>query len=249
MVVGKALDLSYPVADLLPTDPEAAGQVGAEVSLKEIARRLGVVVDGRVVKAGPLAVRPLGGVGDQRVDMNLGISGARGAVAEACGEEAVALDELGICSAPRPARLTLKVVERSAQSAFGRGGDGGAGLPVAERPEQRGRLRDREGEIEAGDSASAADRTQAQRLARSRVAAGQHRGQLVGFDHPVQAELLCRVTEPLALGLALAGVVVLSAFGHLVEVVALLSYAELAYREHPPPLSNGKRFCPGQFQN
>src|SRR4029077_12966084 len=135
-------------ADLLPTDPEAAGKIGAEVSLKEIARRLGVVVDGGGVEPGPLAIRSLGRVGDQRVDVNLGISGARGAVAKACGKEAVALDELGVCSAPRPTRLTLEVVERSAQSAFGRGGGGGAGLRVPERPEQRGRLGNGEGEIE-----------------------------------------------------------------------------------------------------
>jgi hypothetical protein len=176
MIVGKAFDLGDAVADLLPTDPEAAGQIGAEVSLKEVARRLRVVVDRRVVEPGPLAVRPLGRVGDQGVDVDLGISGAGGAVAEACGEETIALDELGVCSAPGPTRLPLEVVERGAQGTFGRGGDGGAGLRVPERPEQRGGLRDREGEIEAGNGAPAADCAQAQRLAGRRVAAGEHRG-------------------------------------------------------------------------
>jgi hypothetical protein len=86
MIVGEALDLGDAVADLLPADPEAPGQIGAKVSLKEVARRLGVVVDRRVVKAGPLAVRPLGRVGDQGVDVDLGIASAGGAVAEACGK-------------------------------------------------------------------------------------------------------------------------------------------------------------------
>jgi hypothetical protein len=77
--------------------------------------------------------------------------------------------------------------------------------------------------------------------------AGQHRRQLIGLHRAVEAKVLGRVAEPLPLGLSLAGVVVLSAFGDLVEVVALLSYAELANREHPPHLSNRRRFCPGQF--
>jgi bifunctional DNA-binding transcriptional regulator/antitoxin component of YhaV-PrlF toxin-antitoxin module len=46
------------------------------------------------------------------------------------------------------------------------------------------------------------------------------------------------------LALALAGVVVLSAFGDLVEVVALLSYAELAYREHHSLRPRRRRSAP-----
>jgi hypothetical protein len=88
MLVGEALDLGDAVADLLPADPEAAGQLGAQVGLEDVAGGLGVVVDRRVVEAGPLAVRPLGRIGDQDVDVDLGASGAGGAMAETCGEEA-----------------------------------------------------------------------------------------------------------------------------------------------------------------
>ena len=65
-----------------------------------------------------------------------------------------------------------------------------------------------------------------------RVAAGQHRGQLVGLDLAVEAEVRGGAADPVALGLALAGVVVLGAFGDLLGVVALLADAELPDREH-----------------
>src|SRR5665811_53364 len=249
MRVVKAADLGDAVADFPPARTDALSQLLAELGLEDVARRLGVFVDRRVVEAGPLAVRPLGGVGDEGVDVNLGIAIPRRAMAVASGEEAVAPDELGVGPAPRPASLPLEVAEGSIEGSVECGGHGGAGLRVAQGPKQGGRLGDREGEIEAGNRAAPADGAQAQRLAGRRVAAGQHRRQLVGLDRAVEAQVFGRVAEPLTLGLALAGVVVLSAFGDLVEVVALLSYAELANREHPPRLSSGRRFCPGQFRN
>ena len=83
-----------------------------------------------------------------------------------------------------------------------------------------------------------------QRLAVDRVAAGQHRVELVGLDLAGEAQVLGGVAEPFPGDLALAGVVVLRAFGDLVEVVALLAFAELADGEHPPCLSAGARFAP-----
>jgi hypothetical protein len=62
---------------------------------------------------------------------------------------------------------------------------------------------------------------------------GEHRRELPGLDLAVEAGLSGGVAGPLSGGLALAGVVVLSAFGHLVEVVALLAGAELSDGEHP----------------
>jgi hypothetical protein len=67
---------------------------------------------------------------------------------------------------------------------------------------------------------------------------------LLGLDLTVEAEALGGVADPFSGRLALAGVVVLGAFGDLVEVVALLSYAELADREHPPLTSTAPALCP-----
>ena len=141
------------------------------------------------------------------------------------------------------------------------GGDLGADAAPAERPGQRDRLRRREGEVEAGDRAAAADRAEAERLAVDRAAAGQHRGQLLAVDLAVEAEKGGRGADPVALRLALAGVVVLGAFGDLLQVVGLLARAELADREHQqvcprrarnpswvsaiPLLAGGRRLCIG----
>ena len=130
-------------------------------------------------------------------------------------------------AAPGPAGLALQISERL-------GDGGGVGFldlagdrMAAERPGQRDRLRGREGWVEAGDRLAAGSGLQSEQLAVDRIAAGQHRDELVGLDLAVEAEMLGGVAEPVALGLALAGVVVLSAFGDLVEVVTLLAGAEL----------------------
>ena len=71
-----------------------------------------MVVDRRVVEAGPAPVRPLGRVGDEDVGVELGVAVARGAVAEGGGEVAVAMDELRAAGAATgPASLALHVVE------------------------------------------------------------------------------------------------------------------------------------------
>lgn len=111
-------------------------------------------------------------------------------------------------------------------------------LGATERPQQRDRLRRREGEIEAGDRAAPADATQAERRPGRGVVPGQHRRQLIGIDLALETEIGSGVTEPVALGLTLPGVVVLRAFGDLGGVVALLAGAELADRQHLLRLSS-----------
>lgn len=66
-----------------------------------------------------------------------------------------------------------------------------------------------------GDRTPAANGAQAQRLARGRVVASAHPRELGGVDVALKAEEGGGVTGPLALGLALTGVVVLGAFGDL----------------------------------
>ena len=115
-------------------------------------------IDPRVVEAGPAAVGPLGRVGDQDVGVELGVAGPRGAVAVGGGEEARAGNELGAaCPSSCPAGLALQVVERGLDRLLVGGDHARSGCWVTQRPGQGDRLRCREGEIEAGDRALAAD--------------------------------------------------------------------------------------------
>src|SRR4051794_5091039 len=160
MGVGEAIDLSDASANWLPLDAEPLAHLMAQVGLVDVAGGLGVVVDRRVVEPGPAAVRPLGRVGDQDMGVELGISGARGAVEVAGGKEAIAVDELMPSrAAAGPAGFSLQVV----QGRFDGGGVGGASLGphllAAERPEQGDRLGRGGGGIEAGNRAPARDLT------------------------------------------------------------------------------------------
>lgn len=203
----------------------------AEVGLIEVAGGRGVVVDRRVVEPRPAAVRPLGRVGDQDVGMELRVAVSRGAVDIGGGEVAVARDELRAASSPAgPARLALHIGKGGADGFSVGGLDLCRRLSSPEAPEQRDRLGSREGEIEAGDRAVGRHPAHPhEQLAVDRVSASEHRDELILADLPVETEASGGVADPLARLLALAGVVVLGAFGHLVEVVALLPFAEHVY--------------------
>jgi hypothetical protein len=221
--VGEALDLRDSLADLLPLDPEALGQLVAQVGLVDVGGGRGVVIDCRVVEPRPFSVGALSRVGYQDVGMELGIAVAGGAVAVGSGEVAVALDELRASgAAARPARLALHVGEGGLDS-FSVGSldfEGGEG--AAEAPEQGDRLGSREGEVEAGDRAVASHPShREQGRAIDRIAPGQHRRELVLTDLAFQAEVAGGVADPFPGRLAFAGVVVLGAFGDLVEVMPM----------------------------
>jgi hypothetical protein len=195
LVVLEAPELGDPVANLLPLGTEASDQPVAEQGLVEVAGGLGVLVDRGVVEAGPAPVRALGRVGDQHVGVELGVAGAGGAVAVGGGEVARALDEPGAAAAaPRPAGLALQVGEGGVDRALVGVPHRGARPLVSERPQQRDRLRRREGEIEAGDGALAAGDAicRDQRRAARGVAPGEHRPQGIGLDLSGEAELARR---------------------------------------------------------
>jgi hypothetical protein len=117
-----------------------------------------------------------------------------------------------------------------------------AATGAAEAPEQGNGLGSREGEIEAGDRAAGWNAAHAnQRLPINRIAAGQYRFELRGLDLAGEAQILGGIADPFPDDLPLAGVVVLSAFRDLVEVVTLLSFAELADREHSTGYVRGER--------
>ena len=165
--------------------------------------------------------------------MELGVTVARGAMLEGCGEVAVALDELRATrAAPGPARLLLEVAEGGIDRRLVRRLDLAARNRSAEAPEERDGLGSGEGQIEAGDRATTAHGTQPQRLTVRRVVGGEHRCELVGPDLAGEAQLGGGVAHPLPGDLALAGVVVLRAFGDLLQVVHLLAGPELADGKH-----------------
>ena len=168
--------------------------------------------------------------------MQLRVAVARGAVPVGGGEVAVAFEEFRASgSAPGPARLALHVVEGCSYGFAVGGLDFERGDGTAQAPEQGDRLGGRESEIETGNRSVGRDAAHSeQRLPVHRVAAGEHRFELVCADLALKAQARGGVADPLAGVLALPGVVVLSAFCHLVEVVALLSFAELAYGQHHP---------------
>lgn len=171
MLIGKARDLGYALAGPLPLDPEAAGQLVAKVGLIDVAGGCGVVIDRRVVEAGPAAVRPLGAVGDEYMRVELGVAVSGGAVAVGGGEVSVAFDELRASGAAAgPAGVVLHVGEGGSYGLAVGGLDFEGGDGPAEAPEQGDRLGGGEGEIEAGDRAFAWDASAAeQRLAACRV--------------------------------------------------------------------------------
>ncbi len=75
------------------------------------------------------------------------------------------------------------------------------------------------------------------------MAAGKHRAQLMGTDISFQAELPRGVSLPAARRLTFTGVIVLGAVCDLLQVVALLSGAQLSDREHSPPMSRKGAKC------
>lgn len=160
------------------------------------------------------------------------------------GEVAVALDEFRASrAAPGPARLALHVGEGGLNCLAVGGFDLDGDVGSTEAPKKRDGLRSREGEIEAGNRAAGRDAARSQqRFAVYRVAAGEHGDELVLANLAFEAEASGGVADPLACLLALAGVVVLSAFSDFLEVVALLSFAEQSI---PPLLSRAGTFCIG----
>ena len=247
VLVGEALDLGDALADLLPAHAEALGQLVAQVGLVDVGGGGGVVVDRRVVEAGPAAVRSLRRVGDQDVGVELGVAVSRGAVAVGGGEEAVALDELRASgSAAGPARLALHVAEGGADG-FAVGGSRLRGRRLGPpRPQSR------ETDFGAEKVRSKPGTGPSPRTPRIESSGSPSTGlrpvsiadELVRADLAFEAEVRGGVADPLAGRLALAGVVVLGAFGDLVEVVALLAAPELSDREHHPLCPAGGRFAP-----
>lgn len=67
MLVGETVDLSDALAGRLPLDAEATAQLVPKVRLIDVAGGRRVVIDRRVVQAGPVPVRSLGRVGDENV--------------------------------------------------------------------------------------------------------------------------------------------------------------------------------------
>ena len=230
-VVGKALQLGGPAAHRLEGEAEFTRQLRAQLGLVEVATGLRLPVEVGAVQGRVAPVGALGEVGHQDVGVELGIAGARGAVGKGRGDHPAGVGDLGAAgAAAHESRLALDVVEGGSDGALVAFAHDAAGSRIAQGPEQRDRLRRREGVVEAGDAAAAAKGDE--RLTVGGMLGSEDSAQLRRLDLPREAELLAARAHPAPRRLALAGVVVLDPGGDRVEIVGLLAMAELAQREH-----------------
>jgi hypothetical protein len=119
-----ALEVSAPVLDGLPAQPEFPRQLGPEGGLVEVAGRLGVPIQLAAVERRPAAIRRPRGVGDDHVRVQQRVAGARGPVPEGRGDEATPRQpDRPRPTATSPARLTLEIPERLTHRLFVRTDD------------------------------------------------------------------------------------------------------------------------------
>ena len=151
--LGHAFDLGDAVlVDRRPSDPERGGELGPKRRVVQHAGGLLVLVELATIEAEPPAVLGAHLVGEKDMGMKLRVRGARGAVEEARGDEALGVDlEDPACAASGEGGVVLQEGERARKSAFVRGDDGCAELFAAGSPQHRDALRWREGQPEAGD--------------------------------------------------------------------------------------------------
>ena len=150
-----ALDLGRTVVvDGGPRDPEPLGQLRSKRRLVEHAGRLLRREQLTAVEREPRAVLRADLVGDEDVGVELWVSGARGAVDEARGEEPFGVDlEDAVVAAARERGVLFDEGERCGDRGLVRGEDLCGCRFVGERPQHRDALRRREREREAGDGA------------------------------------------------------------------------------------------------
>src|SRR5262249_20387216 len=158
------------VAQWSPGKPQLAADLDPQLGLVEVAGALCLAVEMGRVQRRVAAVGTTGEVGGKQVGVQLRVADPRGAVLEGGGDQAVGVvDMLAAGAAADEGGLMLEVGERGGDGAAVGTADAGAGLGIAKRPEERDRLRGREGEVKAGNAAAAA--IAEERLAAARILA------------------------------------------------------------------------------
>ena len=202
------------MTDRCPLDPEAAGELGAELGLVEVAGGAGMQEDVSGVEGAPPVVAA-GGVRDKDVGVEVRVAGSAGAMAKRRGDEPVAANLVDAVGSPaRPTGLvsrgsrSRRAPRRSCASRTALGG-----VPVAESPQHRHRLRRTEREIETRDPAMPAP---AKPFPAERVTARQDLVKVLAGDATLEAEHAGEATGPTAGGFSVTEVVVLRTLCHRV---------------------------------
>ena len=144
-------DLGDAVAvDLVEEDPGRAGHLVAEPGLEDRLSRVPLAVEGTAVERGAAPVGPFGDVEDHPVDVQPRVPCPAGAVEERRADEPLAgLDGLaGMATADQAGgrgEVALRFLLGGVDGVL----DGADVVGVPERPEDRVRLGDRQGQVEA----------------------------------------------------------------------------------------------------
>ena len=135
-----------------PVEPESGGDLVPERRLVQVAGGLGVRVQLPAVEGGPTAVGPAGQVGDEDVGVQVRVAGSAGAMSKRrCDETAAVGEAIPTGAEPDPAGVALHVLERLADCGVVCSAHCTGVVVVAEREQDRHRLRRVEGEIKGGD--------------------------------------------------------------------------------------------------
>ena len=248
-------DVGDPVANRRPLDAQLARELAPQPRLVEVTGGLGVGVDAPPVKRRPLPVGAEREIRDEHVGVQLRVASARSAMAERRRDEPIALDRLSAAgSAARHRRLALHVSHRVDHCAVVRVANDRT-QPVVSDPEQHAdALRRRVGQIEPR---SAVAQHATERLAATRMLAGEHARKRVDGDRAGEPERCRAGADPDSRRLRAAEVVVLDTRAHrlgardrpmsLLEVIGLLADAEFSDGQHdgssakPPGAPAGQR--------
>ena len=212
-------DVAGAVSRQLEAHPQPLDQAPTQEGLVDGRGRLGVGEQAGAVDAGPPAVGPGGGVGDQDVGVQLGVAGPAGVVDEGGRHHPPARLEahpFAVDASPaHPAGVGLQVLDGSCHRRVVGGDHRPHVVAVAQGEQDRDRLGGGEGGVVAG-----AEHPAVAQVTAVGPAPGEQGPQVVGIDGPRQAERLGAAPQPAAGHLAPAQVVLLGAEGDGLDVVA-----------------------------
>jgi hypothetical protein len=205
-------------------DAEPPHQLGAQLGLVQHARGLRVAVEQPPVERRPAPVRTTRHVAHNDVRVKERVARPRRAMPKRRGNEPLTADVLmAPAAAPRETRPVLEIAQRPLDRDVVSLTHLPRDLRIAGAPQDAHALRRAERQIETGDR-SLAHRL-AQFLATARVARLQQPRQSLVLDAASETHRRAAAAGPLAGRFPLAGVVILAALRHLLEVVALRAVA------------------------
>ena len=231
-----ALEVGHAPAHRAPLHAEPVRETVAELGLVEVAGGGLVAIQGPAVEGAGAPVGAAAEVGHQDVGVQRRIERPRDPVAEGGGHQALGRDLLASgVSAPKQGGLPFQIVQGGGHRVLVGRDHQVLQARVAQRVQERHRLRRAEGQVVARH-ALAAGRRAGECLAVG-TAAGQDGAQVIGRHLAAEAEGGGALAEPHPRRLAGAQVVVLDALGHRLQVVLGAGRGELAdgEQEGGPP--------------